>query len=188
MKSILNIFGSPHKNGVTAILNNCVLEHINQYGLYVIYAYDRNVKPCIDCKKCAESEGCIFGDMDDIDLHLRQSDIIIIATPIYNMCFPSPLKAILDRMQRYFMARFSLGLKPPIEKHKKMILLATCGCDNKDEASVIEKQLKRICTVINADLVGTILWSGTDSDKFDVELNIFNTHNKIKEILEKINY
>lgn len=189
MKSVLNIFGSPHKDGFTALLNNCVLDHINnKYGLNVIYSYDRNVRACIDCKLCATKEQCCFDDMNDIDIMLKESDLIIIATPIYNMSFPSPLKAMVDRMQRYFAARFVLGKKPVIKKHKHAILLVTCGSKNDGEADVVQEQLKRMFTVINADLVGTILWNDTDNEEFDLEFNITETHDKIKKIFNKIGY
>lgn len=186
MKSVMNIVGSPHKDSFTAILNNCVLDHIDKYGLNVVSAYERNVRPCIDCKYCGRVERCRYDDMDDIDAMLRECEMMVIATPIYNMSVPSPLKAILDRMQRYYMARFSLGLRPPIKKHKDAILLTTCGCSGGEEARVVEEQLRRIFTVINTSLVGTILWSGTDSKDFDLQLQISNTHDKIEKILDKI--
>ena len=188
MKSVLNIFGSPHKNGFTAKLNNCALDHIDKYGLNSIYVYDRNIKPCIDCKLCASKEGCCFDDMDDIDIMLRESDLIIIATPIYNMSFPAPLKAVIDRMQRYFMARFFLGINPPIKKSKSAILLATCGSESINEVDIIKEQLRRTFTIINTRLVETILWDGTDNKDFDIELKISDAHEKIKEVIKKIGY
>lgn len=106
--------------------------------------------------------GCKFGDMDEIDTYLKKSDLLVFASPIYNFSFPAPLKAILDRMQRYFCARFDLNLIPYVKKRKKSVIILTCGSNEILGKEIIEKQLKRVFTVINTELIETVLWTGTD--------------------------
>ena len=108
---------------------------------------------------------CVNSDFDQIDHLLRTCDYLVVASPVYNLSFPAPLKAIFDRTQRYFSARFVRGERPPIAKHKKAAMLLTCGADSRDGADIIRKQLKMIFTVLNTELAGEVLWKNTDRDK-----------------------
>ena len=81
------------------------------------------------------------------------------------MSVPAPLKALVDRSQRYFSKRFSLGIKPPIKKHKKAVLLLTCGSNDESGFEIIEKQLSRMFTIMNTELFGKICVAETDRIK-----------------------
>ena len=129
---------------------------------HTVDCYDRNIKPCFDCGYCKKTAECAIRDMDDIDEYLNKADLLIFATPLYNFSFPAPMKLILDRMQRYFSARFSLNIKPPINKKKKGVLLLTCGSEDLSGTEIMQLQLKKIFTVINCKLVGSIFFKGTD--------------------------
>ena len=115
-KKLLVLFGSPNGQGCTRKLLDSFLVRFrenNSWEITEINAYEENVHPCTGCKSCAKKEGCVFDDFDRIDKELRASDLLVVASPVYNCSFPSPLKAVLDRTQRYFEARFSLGIRPP---------------------------------------------------------------------------
>lgn len=160
------LYGSPHRNGATAQLVQKFLKVFPEETEWsVVDAYQRNIAPCLGCGYCEKENGCVNPDFDGIDDLLRTCDYLIVATPVYNLSFPAPLKAIFDRTQRYFSARFVRGEKPPIDKHKKAVMLLTCGADSQDGAAVIKKQLKMIFTVLNTELVGEVLWKNTDHDK-----------------------
>jgi len=164
-KQILVFFGSPHKNGSTAQLLNAFLAPLAaDTQITIINAYERYVAPCIACNACTVAQRCSQSDFDDIDDLIRSADVIVIATPVYNLSFPAPLKAIIDRMQRYFSARFSLGVKQPIEKHKTAALLVTSGSRNLDGANFISRQVKTTFSVMNTSFEDMVVWVGTDFD------------------------
>lgn len=108
-KLILVLFGSPRKNGYTAKLLN---EFLSPFGenvqIRVVHAYDSGIRPCTACDVCCRSERCSQSDFDELDSLIRCADVLVVATPVYVLSFPAPLKAVVDRMQRYFSARFSL--------------------------------------------------------------------------------
>lgn len=166
-KTILTISGSPHKDGISAKMLQCFTELLEEYSVehsLCIRHYDAfecGFAPCIDCRACCQFEGCVNDDMNQFFGDFETADGIIIATPIYNLSFPAPLKTILDRMQRYYNARFSLGKRPPIAKHRPAALLMAAGDPNEDGAVVI-KQLCRTFTVTNCTLVCHSLCAGTD--------------------------
>lgn len=165
-EKILVLFGSPHQNGATArLLERFQKEYPRPAQWYFVDAYQKQAAPCLGCGYCETVAGCTNPDLDEFDKLLRSCDAMVVATPIYNLSVPAPLKAILDRTQRYFSARFMRGEKPPIPKHKKAVMLLACGADSAEGAEIIRKQLTMIFTILNAELVGEVLWKNTDRDQ-----------------------
>lgn len=162
-KTALVLFGSPHANGYTAQLLQEFLQYLtSDYQIVFVDSYQEKIAPCMACGFCEIQEGCSLRDFDVIHHYLCSCDLLVVASPIYNLSFPAPLKAILDRTQRYFSARFSLGKKPPIPKSKRSILLLTSGSDCDEGADIMRRQLEMIYTVIHATLERQILWKNTD--------------------------
>lgn len=164
-KHMLVIFGSPNPQGNTRALLSAFtrdFECNDEWHISEINAYELMAKPCTGCKACAKKEQCIFDDLNKFDKQLRQCDLLVWASPVYNSSFPSPVKAILDRTQRYFEARFSLNKKPPIKKHRKAVLLLTMGSNDEYGVEVSCYQLKRSFSVMNTELAGCAVWRETD--------------------------
>lgn len=156
----LIINGSPHKNGATAELLSLLLDN-SPRALTEINCFSRAVIPCDDCRGCFSADGCVKRDMDDIYEALEDADCLIFASPVYNRSFPAPMKALLDRFQCYWAARFIQGKKPPIPKPKAAILLTACGSE-RDDGRFLEQQLAPLLTVLNAHLVGAVHLKSTD--------------------------
>lgn len=167
-KKALVIFGSPHKNGFTDSVCNYFTSRITtKYDVKIINAFESNFRPCIDCKKCRELRTCIFKDMDQFDLLFRSSDLIIIASPLYNFSFPAPLKSIIDRFQRYYSEKYYLNSKLP---QKSAILLTTCGRQNNDKwMQIFKNQTSIFLKSINIDLIHTIYLKNTDNLKSGID-------------------
>ena len=111
MNNILVLYGSPHKNGNTNELLNNFLKNIFYDKINIINAYEKTAHPCIDCKHCRKEQSCVFNDLNDLHEFIKSANILIIATPVYNCSLPSPLKAIIDRMQRYYSEKMFLKTK-----------------------------------------------------------------------------
>jgi multimeric flavodoxin WrbA len=162
-KQVLVLFGSPHQKGTTArLLDSFLAPFAADAQIHTVNAYACNIAPCNGCNICRTAERCAMTDFDEIDGLIRRSDVIVVATPVYNLSFPAPLKAIVDRTQRYFSARFSLGLKPSIAKHKLAALLVTAGSLDLDGAEIISRQMKMVFSVMNTEIEGMAVWTGTD--------------------------
>lgn len=164
-KKALVLFASPNAFGCTRKLLDSFLECFREnksWEFTEFNVYNEAIRPCTGCRACAKKEGCIYDDFDAIDRELRQSDLLVVASPVYNDSFPAPMKAVLDRTQRYFEARFSLGLKPPIKKHRDAVLLLTMGSQDEFAIDVTTHQLNRAFSVMNTDLVGCAVWDATD--------------------------
>jgi multimeric flavodoxin WrbA len=165
-KQILVLFGSPHKNGSTAQLLEAFLQPLApEAEIKIINAFQYKITPCSGCEFCTTAEQCAMRDFDELDALIRLADVLVVATPVYYLSFPAPLKAIIDRTQRYFSARFSLGINPPIQKPKLAAVLVTAGSTDFSGADIIFKQLKLAFSVMNTSVEGMAVWTNTDSER-----------------------
>ncbi len=162
-KKALILYGSPHKSGHTKkALDEIIVTLQNEFEFTFIDAFKIKVAPCVDCGSCKTQESCISADFADIDAAIRACELIIIATPIYNLSFPAPLKAIFDRTQLYFNMKVHLK-KNPFKQQKSAILLATYGARDQNCKEILLKQLQLFLTLINARLIKSVFVSNTDA-------------------------
>ncbi|MDR1627916.1 MAG: flavodoxin family protein [Oscillospiraceae bacterium] len=166
-KQALALFGSPHKNGFTALVYNYFLERLTKYDIKKINAFESNFRPCVDCKICKKSNSCAFDDMNQFDPVFRSSSLLIIASPLYNFSFPAPLKAIIDRFQRYYCEKYYL--KNELQK-KTAVLILTCGRENNDKwIEIFKNQITVFLKSIDINLAHTICLKSTDNLKSGVD-------------------
>ncbi len=171
--SVLAIMASPRKSGYTAkLLGSLLREFPKGTNIEIVNLYDINPVPCNACGYCKAGNGCSKKDLEDFFRKFETADIIVFATPIYFMGVPAPFKALIDRFQRYYEARFRRNMKNPIEKRRKAVLIVTSGSDGEIGYEVIKHQLLQAFTVLNVELCGATLARNTDKcgvDKTDVD-------------------
>lgn len=171
--SVMAIMASPRKAGYTAkLLGSLLREFPKGTNIDIVNLYELNPIPCNSCGYCKGGNGCSKKDLEDFFRRFETADIIIFATPIYFMGVPAPFKALIDRFQRYYEARFRRNMKNPIEKHRKAALIVTSGSDGEIGYEVIKHQLLQAFSVLNIELCGATLARNTDKcgvDKADVD-------------------
>ena len=162
MKKILVLNGSPRKDSVSSAVCESLVSAAGEAEIKKYNAYKMNAKPCMGCGYCDRNVGCCFDDLDEFMRDFEQADYFVISTPVYNSGVPAPLKAVVDRFQRYYALRFAHGVKPPVAKHKKAALVMSAGSkgEGKDE---IKAMFERQFTVLNTELVTTVFFDGTDT-------------------------
>lgn len=125
MKTLI-FFASPNKKGNTY---NLVHEFIKgvQGEVDIVNAYDKKVSPCVDCKYCYTKEQCaIKDDMQEIYNKISDSDVIVIASPMYFSSVTAPMKAIIDRLQVYWSKKYIRKDRENLKK-RKAVVLGTSG-------------------------------------------------------------
>ncbi len=163
--NVLILFGSPKRNGYTQKLTDAFLEGLEKpYTIKYVRLFDLSPVPCNDCGYCKRADGCSKKDLDAFMESYLDADLVIIATPIYLFSMPAPLKALFDRFQRFFNARFSRNIALPIQKPKQAVILLTAGSDGKIGKRVIEEQVKTAFSVMNTKVVASLLWNHTDKE------------------------
>lgn len=161
--SAVILFASPHRDGSCAAILHEFLNRISTPLDAVTFdAYSLSPAPCTDCGFCKTVRQCALRDLDEVYGAIENCELLIIVSPVYNMSFPAPMKAILDRFQMYYNARFSLGLKPAVSKHRKAVLLACAGSRNED-GTVMISQLRQSFSVMNTELCAHAVINGLDT-------------------------
>lgn len=131
----------------------------------VVRAYEARVDPCMACGACEEDEiGCQrLGDgWHDIESALRAADILLIASPVYFMGLPAPLKAMVDRLQALWWYRERGGQVATNEGpfRRSGLILTAAGNDKVFAPS--HRVVKAAFNTLGFDLVGEVLAGDLD--------------------------
>ncbi len=160
---VLAILGSPRKSGYTSrLLGTLLREFPKGTEIETVNIFELNPIPCNACGYCKACDGCSKKDLDAFMKKFESADVIIFATPVYNMSVPAPLKALLDRFQRYFEARLRRNMNSSIEKRRKAIIVVTSGGDGEVGYEVVKHQFLGLFPCLNIELKGTMLARNTD--------------------------
>ncbi len=155
----LIIYASPKSGSFTEKL---LISEVGSLSLYPVFDCFKELPlPCNDCGYCKTKNGCSKSDLDRFFLDFEKAEKIVIAFPVYNSSVPAPLKALLDRFQRFFSARFLRGIKPPMDGKREVTLIITSGSD-KDLLEDILKQITPIFTISGCTLKKCITLKSTD--------------------------
>jgi multimeric flavodoxin WrbA len=112
MKKVLAIMGSPRKNKNTEIALNSFLKNMDKdkFEITKIFLKDMDISPCTGCDYCGHVVGCVQKDeMDKVYEKFDNSDIIILAAPLYFNSVNGLTKNMIDRCQKYWSLKYSHG-------------------------------------------------------------------------------
>ena len=151
--NVLLINGSPHKNGCTYTALYEVAVQLNKYGIEtnIFHIGNKPIRGCLNCGKCAESGYCIYKDdpvNECIDL-AKNSDGIVIGSPVYYAAPNGMLCAFLDRM--FFNKESGYEYKPAA---------AIVNC-RRGGASAAFDRLNKYFTISNMPIVSSQYWNST---------------------------
>ncbi len=101
---VVGILGSPHGFGGSGLLLRCALKAAEREGARteILSVYEKPLEACIGCVQDEEPTckyPCIFEDYGkELLKKLKDTDGIIIASPVYWYGPSGPLKVLIDRM------------------------------------------------------------------------------------------
>ena len=138
MMKILAIQASPRpKASNTEILLQEFLKGAQSQGgeSETIYLKEKEIHSCVGCYTCwAKTPGvCVFqDDMPELLEKVRNCDILVYATPLYNFNMTSLLKAFQERLlpllDPHLIKRGEIYRHPPrYEVNRKIVLISNCG-------------------------------------------------------------
>ena len=145
------LMGSPRKNGNTAALLEPFLQECAALGAETetIWLYDRSIAPCLGCmtcQDCLDGLGCVQkDDFPTVFQAMADSDVIVLATPIYAFFCTAPMKALLDRAIYAGTKNYGRQKGPRLLAGKRLASIVTCGYPKEKAADLWEDALKRFC-------------------------------------------
>ena len=143
------LFSSPRKDGNTASLLMPFRERMEEAGhtCTQLDLYDMDLLPCLACRGCQKDwtiPGCVRNDdMDAVFSAVLESDMILLASPIYAWYCTAPLKTALDRMVYALNKYYGDEKGPSIWKGRKVAIITTCGYKPEKGADLWEEGMKR---------------------------------------------
>ena len=101
-RNILVLTGSPRRGGNSDLLADAFIKGARNAG-HAVTKYEAGLKQINGCRACnrcySKGEACVFGDgFNTLAPLMEQSDLLVLATPMYWFTFPAQLKAALDKM------------------------------------------------------------------------------------------
>ena len=160
------INGSPRRNGNTAEVLKPFRARLLELGteLDEIFLMDYTVSPCLGCYTCQNIQdkyGCVQQD-DAWKVWNRagQSDLLVLATPIYSWYCTSHMKALLDR--HYGLNKYYGTAEGQLIPKLRVALLTTHGYKADYANDPFETGIQRLCRHCHWDYLG--IYSVRDID------------------------
>lgn len=100
MKVIL-LNGSPNQYGCTYTALHEIEETLNYFKIdtEIIWIGKKSVQGCIACFQCTKRHKCVFDDIvNELALKIKESDALIVGSPVYYSNPNGSLLALLDRL------------------------------------------------------------------------------------------
>lgn len=151
MKQACILMGSPRKNGSTAALLGVVRAELERQGWQcrTFRLYDMDIRPCTACRTCQgdwSRVGCAQqDDMGPVFDAVLESDLLVLATPVYSWYCTPPMKAALDRMVYGLNKYYGDTCGPSLWEGKAAALITTCGYPTEKGADLLEQGILRYC-------------------------------------------
>ena len=157
----------------------------SEYEIKRIDIARKKIDHCTGCDYCGSEGECIKNDdMQDIYEEIDTSDIIVLASPVYFNSVNSIAKAMIDRTQKYWSIKYSLGQNYKRGEDRRAIVLASGGAPyHYDQFTGIYPVADYFFRAINADYKGNYFVSNTDKlsvrDREDVKEDLISLGNNI---------
>ena len=127
---VVVLVGSPRVAGVCAALASQVAAGVASadVAVRVVRLADYDGTGCIGCGSCERTGTCVFDKHERAAVYaggrpglsalareLEAADALALVAPVYFSGPPSQLKALFDRLQPYWVQRYILGTRPPLQ-------------------------------------------------------------------------
>jgi multimeric flavodoxin WrbA len=168
LSKVLIINGSPHLDkGATGTVISALEQGMDKSGPIITKknVYGLSIEPCSGCFSCwmKKPGKCIHkDDMVSILPLVADSDLLILATPIYVDGMTGPLKTFLDRLIPLVKGSVELREEhmrhvPRNRKSGKIALLSVSGFPELDNFDPLVAHVKAVAKNLNREYVGEVL-------------------------------
>ena len=166
MKKVLVISASPRKNGNSDLLCDEFVRGASEAGHAVekIRLAEKNVGFCSGCYACqnvSDEYGCVQkDDAEEIWRQIGETDLLVLATPIYSWYCTAEMKALMDR--HYALNKYYGSGQGQLIPRLSVALLTTHGYKDEYANEPFETGIRRLCKHCHWDYLGR--YSARDID------------------------
>ena len=159
--NILILSGSPRKGGNTELLAEAFAKGAAaHHHVEIVSVRDYKVNPCLGCDACFKTNG-VCAQKDDMTIlyeKMSQTDMLVIASPVYFYGISAQLKAVIDRFHNPIRDTFHI---------KKMALLLVGAATLPELFDAIIAEYNLCLKFFGIEDVGNVLVRGV-KDKGDI--------------------
>ncbi|MFW9853180.1 MAG: flavodoxin family protein, partial [Candidatus Thorarchaeota archaeon] len=167
MTKVMVINGSPRmEKGNTTYTLNPIIEGMRKAGaeVEIIYTKKQKIKPCVGCFKCwGETIGECFiqDDMQELYPKLKETDILVIATPVYIQLpgllqnFMNRLCPLVEPLLEFRNGRTRVKFHDDV-KTSKILGLVIGGWWEIENLDLVTKIIEELSENTSSEYVGTI--------------------------------
>ncbi len=168
IKRVLGINGSARKEGNTDILLDKVLEGASSRGAEIekIFLSELDISPCVEseCEEVAsDGSSIIDDDFNSIYHKIDESDVVIIASPIYFGTVSAQTKAMIDRFQCVWLAKNFKGMKDVFNKKKAGAFLCVSSVHRKDFFDSAKGVVRHLFATLGIGCKEELFFEGLDA-------------------------
>lgn len=187
---IVAIQGSYREHGVTTSMLRYATDKVRNLGHEVTYInlFEKKIDFCRGCRKCLETEACVFknDDLPEITKQIKNVDLIFLAAPVYWGNVPAIVKNLFDRLLGASMMETKTFPKPRLAGKRYLFLTACntpmpfakwCG-----QSSGITRAVREYFKTSGVHCIGTVICDNTGVNQKVSESKL----KKIDKILEKM--
>ena len=162
---VVGISASPRRGGNTDTLLDEALKGAKAAGASVekIFLNDLVFKPCQECGGCGRTGRCVIRDgMESVFRSVEASDALIIASPIFFGTVTAQLKAMIDRFQGYWVAKYILKKRLLPGKARKGLFLSAAGSPRRSFFTCAGKVVRNLFATLDMEYSGELFLAGAE--------------------------
>lgn len=169
--------GTPRVDGFTSELIKNLLPELEETGhdIEVVRLFDKDIIGCNNCGVCEkegnEGECTIDDDMDEVYEIVKETDLMILASPIYMWQFTACTKAFLERLHCMYDSLDG----------KRVAIITTMG-DDEFVASYAVTAMMDMCEYFHMTYLTTFAVPYADKDEVNRPLYM----EKLKDFVSRI--
>jgi multimeric flavodoxin WrbA len=167
MPNVLAIYASPRPNGYSRQLLDSALKPFaeSNWQINKLDVTKLKVSFCTHCSHCYTSGNCTYADAKDWYKAIEDTDMILLASPVYFYGLPAQLKCLIDRCQPYWARRFLLNDEAFIQQPSKPCLtIHTAGAPETPRVfTASQLVLQMWCNSMGFTLHSLMNVAGTDT-------------------------
>ena len=158
-ETILVINGATRIGGNTDIIVEKIIDGIKDDGeeAELINLREKNISDCIGCHQCMKGPTCSFNDdMGNIRGKIHETNLLILASPVYWCGVTGLMKIFLDRLFFYYHSHN----KKLISGKNVLIVSPMNQNDITTETELLVELYKRLFRCLEVNIVGTFFFAG----------------------------
>jgi len=168
MISILALYGSPRRNGNTALLLREAVRGARESGAQIeeYFLRDLTMSPCLEIYGCKETGRCVIqDDFQKIYDRIMSCHGILLASPVFFYTVSAHTKILMDRCQSLWVKRYWIEQTPFSQKpspERKGLFISVGATKGKKLFDGITLTARYFFDAVNMELWRSLLYRNLD--------------------------